>query len=126
VSSLSGTFTDVDHDEYIARHWPGLMAEFANRPVAFRDRRPDVPVHDMAYEHLVTDPVTAIRSMYATFGEELSDDAASGIAAYSDESPQGVHGRHRYQLSDFGLTRADVEPAFEPYLARHDVPREEA
>jgi hypothetical protein len=126
VQSLSGTFTDVDHRGFIAGHWPGLMAEFANRPVGFRARRPDVPVHDMPYEDLVGDPVGAIRAMYATFGEELSDDAADAMAAYSDESPQGAHGRHEYRLADFGLTRADVEPRFEPYLARHDVRREEA
>jgi hypothetical protein len=126
VRSLSGTFTDVDHRGYIAGHWPELMAEFANRPVGFRARRPDVPVHDMSYEDLVGDPVDAIRAMYATFGEELSDDAADAMAAYSNESPQGAHGRHEYRLADFGLTRGDVEPRFEPYLARHDVRREEA
>ena len=125
VSSLSGTFTDVDHRGYIAGHWPAMMGEFANRPAEFRARRPEVPVHDMPYTDLVSDPVGAIRAMYATFGEELSDEAAAGMAGYAEESPQGAHGRHEYRLADFGLTRADVEPMFEPYLARHDVPREE-
>ena len=126
VDSLSGTFTDVDHRAYIAGHWPQLMGEFANRPVDFRARRPDAVIHDMAYEDLVTDPVPAIRAMYATFGDELSHEAAAAMAAYSEESPQGAHGRHEYRLADFGLTRADVEAHFEPYFARHDVRLEEA
>ncbi len=126
VHSLSGTFTDEDHRAHIAAHWPVLMGEFANRPVAFRARRPDVAVHDMAYEDLVRDPVGSVRAMYTTFGEELTDEAASAMAAYSEASPQGAHGRHEYRLTDFGLTRADVEPRFGRYLARHDVRREEA
>lgn len=126
ANSLGGTFSDVDHREYLAQHWPMLMGEFANRPVAFRERHPDVAIHDMAYDDLVADPVGAIRAMYAAFGEELSDDAASAMAGYAEESPQGAHGRHQYRLADFGLTRADVEPWFEPYLERHDVAREDA
>ena len=125
-NSLSGTFTDADHRDTIASHWPGLMAEFANRPVEFRARRPDAVIHDMPYEDLVADPVAAVRAMYATFGEELTDEAAGAMEAQAKESPQGAYGRHEYRLADFGLTRADVEPLFEPYLERHDVPREDA
>ena len=126
VDSLSGTFTDVDHREYIASHWPRLMATICDRVVDFRERHPGTVFHDMAYRDLVDDPVAAIRAMYATFGDELDPEAAATMAAHAARSPQGAHGRHEYRLADFGLTRSDVEPSFERYLQQHDVPREDA
>jgi hypothetical protein len=126
VDSLSTTFSDVDHRDYIAQHWPPIMAEICDRVVDFRERNPDTIVHDMAYREIVDDPVGAIRAMYATFGEELSPEAEAAMTRYSRESPQGVHGRHEYRLADFGHDRSDVAPRFERYLERHDIEREDA
>ncbi len=126
VESLTKTFSDADHHEYIAEHWPMLVAEMCNRVLDFRDAHPDAVFHDMAYEQLVRDPVGAVREMYGTFGHELSPEAEQAMRVHADERPQGVYGTHSYQLADFGLDRAEVAERFARYYDRFDVPREEA
>lgn len=110
VESLSGTFSDADHHDYIADHWPLLVAEMCTRLLDFRDRHPDTPFHDMPYDQLVRDPVGAVRDMYRSFGRQLSSVAAEAMEAQARVHPPGEFGAHRYRLADFGLARADVEP----------------
>ena len=126
IESLTGTFSDVDHHEYIAEHWPMLVSEMCNRVLDFRDANPDAVFHDMPYERLVRDPVGAVRAMYGTFGRELSPEAEQAMRLEVETRPQGVYGTHSYQLADFGLERDEVAERFERYYDRFDVPREEA
>ena len=126
IESLTGTFSDVNHHDYITEHWPMLVAEMCNRVLDFRDANPDAVFHDMAYDQLVRDPVGAVREMYGTFGRELSPEAELAMRAQADERPQGVYGTHSYQLADFGLDRDEVAERFARYYDRFDVLREEA
>ena len=75
----------------------------------------------MAYEQLVRDPVGAVRSMYATFGEELSDGRGAGMRAYSDERPQGVYGRHRTSSPTSGSPAATSSPRSSRTWSASDV-----
>jgi hypothetical protein len=126
VESLSGTFSDADHHEYIAQHWPDMVQAMCDRVLDFRDRNPQAVFHDMPYEQLVRDPVGAVRDMYATFGRELSPDTAAFMRTHAQQHRQGAHGTHTYRLADFGLDRSDVEARFARYYERFDVPREAA
>jgi hypothetical protein len=126
VESLSGTFSDVDHHEYIAQHWPWMVEEMCNRVLDFREANPDAVFHDMPYEQLVSDPVGAVFDMYATFGRDLSPEAEQAMRRRADESPRDAYGTHNYRLADFGLTRDDVAERFTRYYDRFDVPREDA
>ena len=126
IESLTGTFSDVNHHEYIAEHWPMLVSEMCNRVLDFRDANPDAVFHDMPYEQLVRDPVGAVRAMYGTFGRELSPEAEQAMRAEVETRPQGVYGTHSYRLADFGLDRDEVAERFARYYDRFDVPREEA
>ena len=126
VESLTGTFSDADHHEYIAEHWPMLVQEMCDRMLDFRDANPGAVFHDMPYEQLVRDPVGAVREMYGTFGRELSPEAEQAMRDEIAERPQGVYGTHTYRLADFGLERAEVAERFARYYDRFDVPREAA
>lgn len=126
IESLTGTFSDVNHHEYIAEHWPMLVEEMCNRVLDFRDANPDLVFHDMAYEQLVRDPVGAVGAMYGTFGRELSPEAEQAMRLEVERRPQGVYGTHTYRLADFGLERDEVAERFARYYDRFDVPREEA
>jgi hypothetical protein len=126
VESLTGTFSDADHHEYIAEHWPMLVQEMCDRLLDFRDANPHAVFHDMPYEQLVRDPVGAVRAMYGTFGRDWSPEAEQAMRSEIAKRPQGVYGTHTYRLADFGLERAEVAARFARYYDRFDVPREEA
>jgi hypothetical protein len=126
VESLSGTFSDVDHREYIAEHWPWMVEEMCNRVLDFREANPDAVFHDMPFDQLVSDPVGAVRDLYATFGRDLSVEAEHAMRTRAEESPRDAYGTHTYRLADFGLTRDEVAERFTRYYDRFDVPREDA
>ena len=107
VESLTGTFSDADHHEYIAEHWPMLVEEMCNRMLDFRDANPDAVFHDMAYEHLVRDPVGAVREMYGTFGRELSPEAEQAMRS---GDRRATAGRVRHPLLPAGRLRARAVP----------------
>jgi Sulfotransferase family len=126
VESLTGTFSDADHHDYIARHWPMMVQAMCDRVLDFREANPDAVFYDMAYEQLVRDPVGAVRDLYASLGRDLTPEVATAMRTYSEERPHGVHGTHSYRLADFGLERDEVAARFARYYERFDVPRENA
>jgi hypothetical protein len=126
VESLTGTFSDADHHDYIARHWPDMVQAMCDRTLDFRDAHPDATFHDMPYEQLVRDPVGAVRDLYATLGRELTPAAAAAMQHDADAKPAGAYGTHTYRLADFGYTYDDVAKRFERYYDRYDVQREDA
>lgn len=121
IASLSGTFSDADHRATIARRWTDVLVACTERVDAFRDARPDVPVHDIRYLDLLADPVGQVRSLYASWGEELSDEAVRGMQKHLDDNPKGRFGSHRYDVADFGVDAAALRERFGSYLARYDV-----
>ena len=46
------------------------------------------------------------------------------MQAWIAGNPQDKHGRHRYQLEDFGLDRGRLEELFDPYCRRFDGARD--
>jgi hypothetical protein len=126
VRALSGPFSDADHARAIAAHWSEMLVRMIDRVIEFRERRPDVVVHDMPYTQLTADPVGAVRDLYRTFGRELSADAAARMRAYSEREAQHKYGVHSYSLADSGLERGLLDERFARYYEAHEVVRERA
>ncbi len=124
VTSLSGTFSDGDHREYIARHWTDLLSDIVDRTEAYRTVHDDGRFYDVAYADLVRDPVATVRGIYAHFGDQLSATAEAAMAGYAAENRQGKHGTHAYRLDELGLDRAKLEARFADYRARRAIPHE--
>jgi hypothetical protein len=106
---------------YFARLWVDVLGLMVDRLGAFRDRRPDLIVHDLHYRDLVADPVGAVGAIYARWGDELSPEAAQRMHEYLESHPKGRHGAHRYAVSDFGLDESDVRSRFSDYCERYGV-----
>ena len=73
---------------------------------AFAQYRPEI----------VSDPLSAIRRIYASAGSELSPEAERLMRQWEANNPQHRHGRHRYTLEEFGLERSEVEAEFSDYI----------
>jgi hypothetical protein len=108
-------------EAYFARLWVEVLGLMVDRLGEFRDRRPEVSVHDLHYRDLVADPVRAVAGIYAHWGDELTPEAAQLMDEYLESHPQGRHGAHRYAVSDFGLEEAAVRDRFADYCERYDV-----
>lgn len=130
IHTLSGTFSDADHRPYIAEHWVAMLEESIRRIDTFRAAHPEHPVVDVAYDDLVHDPVGAVSSIYAAFGDAAGDGldrrALDAMAAYVAAHPKNQLGVHGYDLADFGLVAAQLAERFSGYVRRYDVAPEPA
>lgn len=117
IRCLSGTFTDADHTAYVVERWTEVLVESVHRVEAFRAARPGVPVHDIAYQDLVADPVAAVKALYGFLGRELPPSEL--LTSYLEANPQGKHGVHRYAPEDFGVTSGELRERFATYFDRY-------
>jgi Sulfotransferase family len=126
ISTLTQTFSDVDHTAYIARHWSQMLEDSITGIDDFRRRRPDVHIHDVHYADLVTDPLGTVGRVYAAFGDVLDGPALAAMTAHVESHPKGRFGRHAYDLTEFGLDPGAVAERFAGYVSRYAIPLERA
>jgi hypothetical protein len=86
------------------------------RMMAYRAAHPELSIHDLRYADLVADPVAAVSGIYRHAGWTFTVEAEAGVKRWLAANPSGKHGRHRYQLEDFGLTPAMVRDAYADYI----------
>ncbi len=57
ITTLTGTFSDADHQRYIAEHWTEMLARSVAAVDAFRAANPGTRIVDVHYADLVRDPI---------------------------------------------------------------------
>ena len=115
---------DVDEKE-VGRQWSRKLLHALNCGMEWDDKQggKDWCQH-VLYEDLVSDPIEAVRGIYAHSGEELDPLHESLMHAYMKNRPQNAFGRHRYDMNDFDMTIESIDEDFGDYCARYGVPRE--
>ena len=126
LRSLTGTFSDVDHTEYIVNHWPDTLSALLDRAMDARDRIGEDSFFDVAYADVVKDPVAVVGTIYERFGIEWNPEKEAYFRRFHETHPQHQYGTHKYSLAEVGVDRAPLDARFERYSARYDVPREDA
>ena len=75
---------------------------------------PAEQVVHVSFHDLVADPVKGALSIYERFGYSTDSKLADKMSAWLAANPSDKHGKHRYQLSDFGLTAEAVRRRLDP------------
>jgi hypothetical protein len=110
-----GIFTDRVDPHEIGRSWLRKGARMLERAMDVRARAGDARFMDVTYRELTEDPLTVVRRVEERAGMPRSREAETAARDRLRTEVQHRHGVHRYQLSDFGLDRYDVDRAFERY-----------
>jgi hypothetical protein len=111
--------------EYMRQRFPLQLALHASRPLEYSAEWPDA-IHHVYYDDLVADPVGQVKKIYGWLGREWTATVDGNVQAWLRDNPQNKHGKHRYALEDWGLSKKDLEPYFSDYLRVHPVARKEA
>jgi len=96
-----------------------LMIE---RMLAYRAKHGQDAIHDIQYDDQLRDPIGEMRKLYARFDAPLTAEAEAGMNAMLAANPQGKHGKHSYDLADYGLDRAQIHAHFKDYTDRFSIP----
>ncbi|HVP80735.1 MAG TPA: sulfotransferase [Thermodesulfobacteriota bacterium] len=73
---------------------------------------------DLYYVDLLTDPVSAVRKVYAHFGLPFPEELEGRIQKFLHQNPKDRFGIHHYSLEDFGLNLEEETRRYAPYRAR--------
>jgi hypothetical protein len=98
-----------------------FYATSLERGLAVRDQSDPARFIDVNHDDFVEDSLGTVGRIYEHFGLPIGDDAAASLKAHIEANPKGRHGKHEYNLDDWGLTADDVAKRFEPDVARFEI-----
>jgi len=113
----------VDLDE-IGEQFGAKAIRAVERLMAVRDRAGPDSFLDVLYQDVLADPLEQVRRVYDFIGLDLAPETEAAMRQWLAHNRQTRHGVHSYQLADFGLDCATLEPHFRAYRARFRVPSE--
>jgi hypothetical protein len=93
-----------------------------DRVDAFKAKHGEDAIHDVQYAQIMRDPIGTVRGIYERFDEPFTSEAAAAMQAYMANNQKGKHGKHTYDLAEYGLTKEDVHERFKSYIERYDIP----
>ena len=92
--------------------WYALSLE---RGLAMRESLPADLFVDCSQQEFVDDPLGVVQKVYDAFGLELAAESRAAMQAHVDANPKGKHGKHEYDLQEYGLTRELIDQRFAFY-----------
>ena len=72
---------------------------------------------DTSQSEFVAHPMGVVEKVYSAFGMELTQEARATMHAHIDNNPKGKHGKHEYDVAEYGLTREIIEQRFAFYTS---------
>jgi len=102
--------------EQLERWWLAV-----SRAMDFRHRVGNERFADVSFADLQVDPVAALGAAYEQIGIAFTNASRDAMAGWAKSHEPGSHGQHSYDLSDFGLSAAQVRQRFAPYLEAYDA-----
>jgi hypothetical protein len=65
-----------------------------------------------------------MRELYAWLGDDYSAEIEAAMRGWLEQNPQGRFGKHEYNLEQFGLSVAELEPRFGEYVETYAIEAE--
>jgi hypothetical protein len=118
ITILRRVFSDAVDPFVVCREAIQYWSETLDRFLQERDRLAEYRVCDVNYVEIRSDPIAAVRRIYEHFGWLLSQKTEQRMRLLLASQPQEQYGRHRYNLSGFGIREAEGAAAFTAYCDR--------
>jgi hypothetical protein len=99
---------------YIGERESRMWRAATERILSVRRRHP-AQVHDVRFTPLVTDPLSAVRDIYAVLGEELSADVEQRMTRWIAERTDRRRTQNPARLADCGIQEELVRDQFDEY-----------
>jgi hypothetical protein len=90
-------------------------AQSLEKGLASRAQLPQELFVDCSQQEFSDTPLQLAERIYQAFDLPLSDAAREAFQAYIDDNPKGKHGKHQYDLAQFGLDSETIAQRFAFY-----------
>ncbi len=104
-----------------ANEWKRKCAFALGSAVAFDEKSDEGWCQHLHYDTLMEDPVEAVRTLYRSFGSEVTSLHARRMEAFLETRPKDAFGHHRYDPADFGWTYPGLAEEFRGYTDRYHI-----
>jgi len=118
ITILRRVFSDAVDPLIVCREAIQYWSETLDRFLQERDQLPDYRICDVNYIEIRRDSIAAVRRIYEHFGWLLSQKAEQRMRLVLASQPQEQYGRHRYNLSQFGIQEPEGAAPFAAYCDR--------
>jgi hypothetical protein len=119
-SIVRAVYSDHVYDEVLGPEVLDHLQLAVQRAMEARDERPD-RFFDVSFQQLVQDPIGTVRRIYEHFQYPFDPKMEAGMQRWLKANPQGKHGKHRYDLAQFGLTEDQVEQSLGDYWEQSEA-----
>ena len=116
MGMYAGDYSHLDSGE-IGRAVMEWYAMSLEQGLAQRARLPEELFVDCSQREFVDQPMAVVEKVYRAFALPLSDESRVAMQAHVDANPKGKHGKHEYDLAEYGLTRELIEARFAFYTS---------
>jgi hypothetical protein len=116
MGMYAGDYSHLDAGDIgrAVMEWYALSLEHG---LAARAKLPPALFVDCSQREFVDQPMAVVEKIYRTFGLPLSETSRAALQAHVDANPKGKHGKHEYNLAEYGLTREMIEQRFAFYTS---------
>lgn len=129
LCSLFAVYQGVTSDQVRCQQLGAQVLELClqgyHRSMRARQTARPGQILDLHYRDLTARPWEAIRQIYQHFDYPLSDAFEQQAQRWQQGHPKDRHGKHRYDLAQFGLSRTLVDQTFADYCQQFGVIPEE-
>ena len=116
MGMYAGDYSHLDAGE-IGRAVMDWYAMSLEHGLAMRERLSDDLFVDCSQAQFVADPMAVVRSVYDAFDLTLEAESQAVLQSHIDANPKGKHGKHEYDLSEYGLTPELIAERFAFYTS---------
>ena len=123
ITTFTGYGSDRDWSSYIRTRWLKVWQMIILRLEEAQTAQPDRFLN-ILYADMMENPMRTAEQIYEWMEWKMTDETRRAMQTWLDENPQGKHGRHSYNLTDFGYTFQDADTLFNDYITAHSIPPE--
>jgi hypothetical protein len=110
--------------EVIGRYWSDRLERMLRTSAAEHDALPADQTVDVHFDEFMADDLAVVQRVYDVAGQPLDGASRSAMAAFMAEHPRGRFGTVEYDLTPFGLDRAELRRTLSFYTERFGVTEE--
>lgn len=113
----------MTHREFDKRTLGPVVMEYLARKmekaIAVRKTSSQARFVDIQFEDFIEQPIATAEKIYAHFHIPMSTETARRMGDYAASHPMGKHGKHEYQLEEYGLTANRILQRFDFYIREY-------
>jgi hypothetical protein len=107
-----------------ARHWLTKNSYMMKKAMHYWSTNSSTNTIHVSYYDMLSNPIEEMKKIYSFVGLDFDATAQKNLQDVDQENKQNKYGVHKYALSDFNLTKEDIEKEFELYRTTFKIPYE--